>query len=55
MGMLQTTLEFATTSADVREIFKVNREIWDNLKSCDAAAHDKALVMFRDAKNKLEG
>lgn len=55
MDMLQTTLEFATTSADVREIFKVNREIWDNLKSCDAAAHDKALVMFRDAKNKLEG
>lgn len=54
LKLLDEALGFATTAADVREIFKVNRNIWDNLKECDEASHNTALAMFREAKNRFE-
>lgn len=53
--MTKTVLGFATTSADVREIFKVNKAIYDNLKQISDASYNEVLEMFRDSKDKLKG
>jgi|688.fasta_scaffold394323_3 hypothetical protein len=55
MDLTKVALDMATNPTDVRDIFKVNRAIYDNLKVCDAEQHDAVLTMFRTAKSRFEG
>lgn len=50
-----TALGFATSAVDVREIFKVNRGIYDNLKQINDDSYATVMEMFRVSKNKFSG
>jgi hypothetical protein len=52
--LLDLTLSFATTASDVNEIFRVNRKIFDTLKSQDDMAYEGVLSKFKTAKQKFE-
>lgn len=54
LDITKTALTFATTAADVREIFKVNKAIYDNLKQISDESYNQVLAMFRDAKDKFK-
>lgn len=54
LDITKTALTFATTAADVREIFKVNKAIYDNLKQISDESYNQVLGMFRDAKDKFK-
>jgi len=51
--MTSVTLEMANNATDVREIFKVNRAIYDNLKQVSEESYTQVMNMFRDAKNRF--
>lgn len=53
LDMTTVTLEMAGNAADVREIFKVNRAIYDNLKQVSDESYTQVMGMFRDAKNRF--
>lgn len=55
MDLTDKALEFATTAADVREIFKVNRNIYDELKKSHEETYNIVMNMFRESKNKFAG
>jgi len=48
-------LELATTPDDVVQIFKVNRELLDQLSKEMPEEHKSLLAMFSETKNKLNG
>jgi len=54
LDITKTALTFATTAADVREIFKVNKAIYDNLKQISDESYNQVLGMFRDSKDKFK-
>lgn len=54
LDITKTVLGFATTAADVREIFKVNKAIYENLKQISDESYNQVLAMFRDAKDKFK-
>ena len=54
LDITKTALTFATTAADVREIFKVNKAIYENLKQVSDESYNQVLAMFRDAKDKFK-
>lgn len=54
LDMTKTVLGFATTAADVREIFKVNKAIYENLKQISDESYNQVLAMFRDSKDKFK-
>lgn len=55
MDLTDKALGFATTAADVREIFKVNRNIYDELKKIHEETYNLVMNMFRESKNKFAG
>lgn len=55
MDLTDKALGFATTAADVREIFKVNRNIYDELKKIHEETYNLVMNMFRQSKNKFAG
>jgi hypothetical protein len=54
LDITKTVLGFATTAADVREIFKVNKAIYENLKQVSDESYNQVLGMFRDSKDKFK-
>lgn len=54
LDMTKTVLGFATTAADVREIFKVNKAIYENLKQISDESYNQVLAMFRESKDKFK-
>lgn len=54
LDITKTALTFATTAADVREIFKVNKAIYENLKQVSDESYNQVLGMFRDSKDKFK-
>jgi len=54
LDITKTVLGFATTAADVREIFKVNKAIYENLKQISDESYNQVLGMFRDSKDKFK-
>lgn len=54
LDITKTALTFATTAADVREIFKVNKAIYENLKQISDESYNQVLAMFRDSKDKFK-
>ena len=54
LDITKTVLGFATTAADVREIFKVNKAIYENLKQVSDESYNQVLAMFRDSKDKFK-
>lgn len=46
-------LEMAQSSADVMNIFKVNRSIFDKLKADDVATYDDLMAKFKEYKDKM--
>jgi hypothetical protein len=54
LDMTTTVLGFATNAADVREIFKVNKAIYENLKQVSDESYNQVLGMFRDFKDKFK-
>lgn len=54
LDITKTVLGFATNAADVREIFKVNKAIYENLKQVSDESYNQVLAMFRDSKDKFK-
>lgn len=47
------TLDFATTSDEVMEIYKLNRNVYDRLKQDDVNAYDTLMKLFKTMKESL--
>lgn len=52
--MAVVALEQAKSQADVMEIFKVNRSLFDKVKSIDADCHKDLMEAFKTKKDKLQ-
>lgn len=52
--MAVVALEQATSQADVMEIFKVNRSLFDKVKSIDADCHKDLMEAFKTKKDALK-
>ena len=53
-SMAALALDAANSSADVMQIFKVNRNIFDQLKMVDKSNYDDLMAVFKTRKEKLQ-
>jgi len=47
-------LDKTTTKADVMEVFKINRTVFDQLKLVSKTNYDELMVVFKDIKEKRQ-